>query len=188
MRIVFALVNIESRRGELSLAFEEDSRGAGVNEADVAGLKEKGAKRASTRASDIVSSHHKISPQQSNLALVSKGPSVLAKMQRVCVVVGESGECLNQLGEIFISGMKGSVQEFMNLYIVVSRNMNEEEDVEELEVRGYEQEGGKVVLEKIMRMPSIASADIDAALALAANLGSMVKVVDDGQGNRRFKF
>jgi hypothetical protein len=76
----------------------------------------------------------------------------------------------------------------MALYIVVSRSLNEETDEEDMEVRGLEEKGGRVVLEKIFRMPSLATADLEAAEALADNIARNVKVVDNGSGARRFKF
>jgi Ca2+-binding EF-hand superfamily protein len=182
---MFALVNLEARRGELVLAFEEASKGAAISEEDTEKMK---VHRVSTKAKDIVSKHPMSSPS-SHMLKIDAGYALLAKMQRACAVIDEDGNNMNTKGEVFIAGMKGSVQDFMEMYVVVNKNTNEETDDELIEIRGFEGgEGGRVLLEKILKMPSIACADLDAATMLAGNIASSVKVVVNGQGERRFKF
>ena len=177
---IYEQVNLESRRGNLSIYFTEGN-GAAMTSDDAGGMK-------SGKRITVVGKHGEagagLPPQQSVRALVSVEPTNLHQRTRSCAVENEDGMPIDVSGNPIYAFSKGVVPLSIELEITVTRKPSSTTDDEDLEIIGA---GQDEVLVKVMKMPSLAVADSDAAEALATSIAAKVKIVQDASGSRRFK-
>ncbi|GMH75896.1 hypothetical protein TrLO_g14911 [Triparma laevis f. longispina] len=188
-KALYTQINLESRRGELTIHFSEDT-GAALTSADTGGMKNPANMPHKSRKELVQDGQQHRSRSMEFLEDSKKSrflPRMLAKVMRPVLCVDREGKTLAVNKEIWFPGVKGDGGKMwmLDLNIGVSTQYNVETGDDDIKLLA---EGSGYSMMKVFKMPSLAIADEEAAIGFAENIAENVKIVKGEEGGDRFKF